>query len=182
MRFRRFVEIFNKEVDRKFTNHYKEAKQEITLYKQQQNVVDEINKEIDKSRFKTFLLHGVTGSGKTFTMANVIAQHDMPALVISHNKTLAAQLYEEFKELFPENAVEYFGTTTFNIEPIEVAPVVRDLVVDIEKAYENRNFLDDLAGKSVREFIEVIRIKSGDAHFWTLADVLKEPQLEHIKF
>lgn len=52
----------------------------------------------------------------------------------------------------------------------------------IEKAYENRKFLDDLAGKSIREFIEVIRIKSGDAHFWTLADVLKEPQLEHIKF
>jgi excinuclease ABC subunit B len=46
-------------------------------------------------------LMGVTGSGKTFTMANVIAQHNMPALVVSHNKTLAAQLYEEFKELFP---------------------------------------------------------------------------------
>ena len=57
-------------------------------------------------QYQTLL--GVTGSGKTFTMANVIAQFDRPALVISHNKTLAAQLYEEFKELFPENAVEYF--------------------------------------------------------------------------
>jgi excinuclease ABC subunit B len=53
-------------------------------------------------------LLGVTGSGKTFTMANVIAQLDRPALVISHNKTLAAQLYSEFKAFFPENAVEYF--------------------------------------------------------------------------
>ncbi len=54
------------------------------------------------------VLLGVTGSGKTFTMAHVIANLGIPALVISHNKTLAAQLYSEFKELFPENAVEYF--------------------------------------------------------------------------
>ena len=57
-------------------------------------------------RHQTLL--GVTGSGKTFTMANVIAQLDRPALIISHNKTLAAQLYSEFKNFFPENAVEYF--------------------------------------------------------------------------
>jgi excinuclease ABC subunit B len=54
------------------------------------------------------VLLGVTGSGKTFTMANVIAATDRPALVIAHNKTLAAQLYGEFKSLFPENAVAYF--------------------------------------------------------------------------
>lgn len=53
-------------------------------------------------------LLGVTGSGKTFTMANVIAQSNRPTLVLSHNKTLAAQLYGEFKQFFPENAVEYF--------------------------------------------------------------------------
>ena len=53
-------------------------------------------------------LLGVTGSGKTFTMANVIAQCNRPTLVLSHNKTLAAQLYGEFKQFFPENAVEYF--------------------------------------------------------------------------
>jgi excinuclease ABC subunit B len=58
------------------------------------------------NRHQTLL--GVTGSGKTFTMANVIAQLDRPALIISHNKTLAAQLYSEFKAFFPENAVEYF--------------------------------------------------------------------------
>ncbi len=58
------------------------------------------------NRHQTLL--GVTGSGKTFTMANVIAQLDRPALIMSHNKTLAAQLYSEFKAFFPENAVEYF--------------------------------------------------------------------------
>jgi excinuclease ABC subunit B len=57
-------------------------------------------------RYQTLL--GVTGSGKTYTMANVIAQYGRPALVISHNKTLAAQLYSEFRNFFPENAVEYF--------------------------------------------------------------------------
>ena len=58
------------------------------------------------NRFETLL--GVTGSGKTFTMANVIQQLQKPTLIIAHNKTLAAQLYSEFKEFFPENAVEYF--------------------------------------------------------------------------
>src|SRR5580700_7611427 len=53
-------------------------------------------------------LLGVTGSGKTFTMANVIARIERPTLVISHNKTLAAQLYSEFQSFFPDNAVEYF--------------------------------------------------------------------------
>jgi excinuclease ABC subunit B len=57
-------------------------------------------------KFQTLL--GVTGSGKTFTMANVIEKVQKPTLVIAHNKTLAAQLYREFKEFFPENRVEYF--------------------------------------------------------------------------
>ena len=58
------------------------------------------------NQFETLL--GVTGSGKTFTMANVIAQLNKPTLILAHNKTLAAQLYGEMKEFFPENAVEYF--------------------------------------------------------------------------
>ncbi len=61
-----------------------------------------------RSGAKYSTLVGVTGSGKTFTMANVIDRLDRPALIISHNKTLSAQLYSEFKEFFPENAVEYF--------------------------------------------------------------------------
>ena len=67
------------------------------------SLVDGINNNL---REQTLL--GVTGSGKTFTMANVIEKVQKPTLVISHNKTLAAQLYEEFKEFFPDNAVEYF--------------------------------------------------------------------------
>ena len=60
----------------------------------------------DGLSFQTLL--GVTGSGKTYTMANVIARTGRPALVLAPNKTLAAQLYSEFREFFPENAVEYF--------------------------------------------------------------------------
>ena len=60
----------------------------------------------DGERSQTLL--GVTGSGKTFTIANVIQEVNRPTLVLSHNKTLAAQLFSEFKQFFPENAVEYF--------------------------------------------------------------------------
>ena len=66
-------------------------------------LVDGMNKGLD---YQTLL--GVTGSGKTFTIANVIEQVQKPTIVMAHNKTLAGQLYSEFKEIFPENAVEYF--------------------------------------------------------------------------
>src|SRR3990167_2830412 len=61
-----------------------------------------------KSGAKNQVLLGVTGSGKTFTMANLIQNLQMPALIISHNKTLAGQLYQEFREFFPKNAMSYF--------------------------------------------------------------------------
>ena len=64
------------------------------------------------NQFETLL--GVTGSGKTFTMANVIQALNKPTLIISHNKTLAGQLYGEMKEFFPENAVEYFVSYSAN--------------------------------------------------------------------
>jgi excinuclease ABC subunit B len=73
----------------------------------QPKAIKEITKGIEKG-LKHQVLLGVTGSGKTFTIANVIADVNKPTLVIAHNKTLAAQLYGEFKELFPENAVEFF--------------------------------------------------------------------------
>ena len=60
----------------------------------------------DGNQFETLL--GVTGSGKTFTMANIIQNLNKPTLILAHNKTLAAQLYSEFKAFFPHNAVEYF--------------------------------------------------------------------------
>ncbi len=86
-------------------------------------------------------LLGVTGSGKTFTMANVIAQLNRPTLVVSHNKTLAAQLYEEFRELFPNNAVEYFVSYYDYFQPEAYIPA-RDIY--IEKDASRNDDLDRL--------------------------------------
>ena len=77
------------------------------------------------NRYQTLL--GVTGSGKTFTMANVIQQLDRPTLVISHNKTLAAQLFSEFKQFFPRNAVEYFVSYYDYYQPEAYIPQTRHL-------------------------------------------------------
>jgi excinuclease ABC subunit B len=78
-------------------------------------------------------LMGVTGSGKTFTMANVIAQYGRPALVMSHNKTLAAQLYAEFKEFFPRNAVRYFVSYYDYYQPEAYIPQ-RDIYIEKDAA------------------------------------------------
>ena len=72
---------------------------------------------------KYMTLQGVTGSGKTFTVANVVEQLDRPTLVLAHNKTLAAQLYSEFKQFFPENAVEYFVSYYDYYQPEAYLPV-----------------------------------------------------------
>ena len=82
-------------------------------------------------------LHGVTGSGKTFTMANVIAKLNRPVIVLSHNKTLAAQLYSEFKSFFPENAVEYFVSYYDYYQPEAYIPstdtyIEKDLAINAE--------------------------------------------------
>ncbi len=82
-------------------------------------------------------LLGVTGSGKTFTIANVIANFNKPVLVLSHNKTLAAQLYSEFKEFFPDNAVEYFVSYYDYYQPEAYMPVTdtyieKDLAINDE--------------------------------------------------
>ncbi len=90
-------------------------------------------------QFQTLL--GVTGSGKTFTMAHVIARLGVPTLVISHNKTLAAQLYEEFRELFPNNAVEYFVSYYDYYQPEAYIPQ-RDIY--IEKDASRNDDLDRL--------------------------------------
>ena len=72
-------------------------------------------------KYQTLL--GVTGSGKTYTMANVIQEVQRPTLIMSHNKTLAAQLYGEFKQLFPHNAVEYFISYYDYYQPEAYLPV-----------------------------------------------------------
>jgi excinuclease ABC subunit B len=74
------------------------------------------------------ILQGVTGSGKTFTVANVIAQANRPVLILSHNKTLAAQLYAEFRNFFPENAVEYFVSYYDYYQPEAFIPVTNTYI------------------------------------------------------
>ena len=83
------------------------------------------------------VLLGVTGSGKTFTMANVIAQANRPTLILSHNKTLAAQLYEEMKGFFPHNAVEYYVSYYDYYQPEAYLPttdtyIEKDLAINDE--------------------------------------------------
>ena len=102
-------------------------------------------------------LLGVTGSGKTFTVANVIAQIDRPTLVLSHNKTLAAQLYGEFKQFFPENAVEYFISYYDYYQPEAFIPSTN---LYIEK---------DL---SINEEIEKLRLSATSALLSGRSDVI----------
>src|SRR3990170_5867835 len=75
------------------------------------------------------VLLGATGTGKTFTMANIIQELQMPALVMAHNKTLAAQLYAEFKEFFPHNAVSYFVSYYDYYQPEAYVPQ-RDIYIE----------------------------------------------------
>ena len=98
-----------------------------------------------KDDIKNQVLIGVTGSGKTFTMANVIQEIQKPTLILSHNKTLAAQLYGEFKSLFPNNAVEYFISYYDYYQPEAYLPVTDTY---IEK------------DSSINEEIDKLRIKA----------------------
>ena len=82
---------------------------------------------------KAQVLLGVTGSGKTFTVANVIANVNRPTLVLSHNKTLAAQLYEEMRDFFPENAVEYYVSYYDYYQPEAYIPS-RDIYIEKDLA------------------------------------------------
>ena len=106
-------------------------------------------------------LVGVTGSGKTFTMANVIAGLNRPALVISHNKTLAAQLYQEFKEFFPKNAVHYFVSYYDYYQPEAYMPATDTY---IEKDAKINDFIDRLRHASTesaltrRDFVIVASV------------------------
>ena len=101
--------------------------------------------------FKHQTLLGVTGSGKTFTMANAIEQSQKPTLVICHNKTLAAQLYTEFKEFFPNNAVEYFVSYYDYYQPEAYVPRI-DLY--IEKDAEINEEIDKLRHAATRSLFE----------------------------
>jgi excinuclease ABC subunit B len=100
---------------------------------------------------KDQVLLGVTGSGKTFTMANVIEKVQKPTLVISHNKTLAAQLYGEFKELFPENAVEFFVSYYDYYQPEAYIPSTDTY---IEKDTQINEDIDKMRHSATRSLLE----------------------------
>ena len=96
------------------------------------------------------VLLGVTGSGKTFTMANVIAATGRPALVLAPNKTLAAQLYGEFKELFPENAVEFFVSYYDYYQPEAYLPTT-DTFIEKDSAINDE--IDKLRHSATRSLL-----------------------------
>src|SRR5580698_9432257 len=100
---------------------------------------------------KSQVLLGVTGSGKTFTMANIINQINRPALVIAHNKTLAAQLYQEFKSFFPNNAVEYFVSYYDYYQPEAYVPRTDTY---IEKDMSINDKIDKMRLSATRSLLE----------------------------
>src|SRR5438045_133804 len=97
------------------------------------------------------VLLGVTGSGKTFTMAKVIEAANRPALVMAHNKTLAAQLYHEFKSFFPHNAIEYFVSYYDSCQPAAYVPAA-DLYIEKESTINDE--LDKLRLYATRSLFE----------------------------
>lgn len=109
-------------------------------------------------KFQTLL--GVTGSGKTFTMANVIAQVNKPTLVLAHNKTLAGQLYSEFKEFFPENAVEYFVSYYDYYQPEAYMPQTDTYIEKDSAVNEEIDKLRHSATASLFERKDVIIVAS----------------------
>jgi len=116
----------------------------------QPQAVDKLVEGLQKGYNKQTLL-GVTGSGKTFTMANVVARLQRPTLVMCHNKTLAAQLYAEFKEFFPSNAVEYFVSYYDYYQPEAYVPQ-KDLY--IEKDADINDEIDKLRHAATRALFE----------------------------
>jgi len=116
----------------------------------QSQAIEQLTKGLNAGdKFQTLL--GVTGSGKTFTISNVIQQVNKPTLIISHNKTLAAQLYSEFKSFFPENAVEFFISYYDYYQP-EAYVVKSDLY--IEKDFSINEEIDRLRLKATTSLIE----------------------------
>ena len=89
----------------------------------QPQAIEQVVNELNNST-KDQVLLGITGSGKTFSIAHVIERVQRPALVLAHNKTLAAQLYQEFKTFFPENAVEYFVSYYDYYQPEAYVPEI----------------------------------------------------------
>ncbi len=113
---------------------------------------------LDKKKFQTLL--GVTGSGKTFTMAHIIQKIQKPTLVMAHNKTLAAQLYSEFKEFFPHNAVEYFVSYYDYYQPEAYMPQTDTFIEKDSSVNEEIDKLRHSATAALAERNDVIIIAS----------------------
>lgn len=115
---------------REISNNKFKIESKYTPSTDQIRAIDSLYSNIQKGVDKQTLL-GVTGSGKTFVMANLIEKYNKPTLVLSHNKTLAAQLYEEFKEFFPDNSVKYFVSYYDYYQPESYIPA-KDLYIEKE--------------------------------------------------
>ena len=116
----------------------------------QQQAIDSLVEGVRAGQ-KAQVLLGVTGSGKTFTMANVIAAIQRPALIIAHNKTLAAQLYQEFRSFFPSNAVEYFVSYYDYYQPEAYVPRT-DTYIEKDSAINDR--IDKMRLSATRSLLE----------------------------
>ena len=116
----------------------------------QPQAIEKLVKGIQQG-YKSQLLLGVTGSGKTYTMANVIAQTQRPTIVMAHNKTLAAQLYGEFKAFFPNNAVEYFVSYYDYYQPEAYVPSSDTF---IEKDAAINDHIDQMRLSATRSLLE----------------------------
>jgi excinuclease ABC subunit B len=124
----------------------------------QQQAIEKLSSGLRRHRYQTLL--GVTGSGKTFTIANVIEKAELPTLIISPNKILAAQLYLEFKELFPENSVEYFVSFYDYFRPEAYLPQ-KDLFLEKKlEINENLELLKIKATTALQERKDVIIVAS----------------------
>ena len=125
----------------------------------QPGAIKEIGRQF-KNKKKRQILLGVTGSGKTLTMAHVIAQRGEPALILAPNKTLAAQLFVEFKELFPENAVEYFVSYYDDYQPEAYLPATNTYIEKDASINEQIDLMRHSATRSLLERKDVIIVSS----------------------
>ena len=146
-------------------NHLFQLKSKFRPNGDQEQAIEKLVEGLNDG-FRTQVLLGVTGSGKTFTMANVIERVQRPALIIAHNKTLAAQLCNEFREFFPDNRVEFFVSYYDYYQPEAYIPRSDTY---IEKELEVNDEIDKLrnsATSSLCERNDVIVVSSeiGRAH------------------
>jgi len=167
-----------------------ELKSEYQPCGDQPQAIKELVEGIERGDRHQVLL-GVTGSGKTFTMANVVNQMQRPTLVLAHNKTLAAQLYGEFKELFPNNAVEYFVSYYDYYQPEAYVPST-DTFIDKDSSINEE--IDKLRHSATRSLLSrrdvlivasvscIYGLGSPEAYYGMLVNLQVGMELDRNKF